>query len=121
MAEAGAVAFSDDGMPILNSELMRRALEYANMLGKPILSHCEDLTLTKNFVMNEGRVSAEIGLKGFPNAAEAVMAARDCYLAALTEAHVHICHVSARETIEVVRQAKFEATPIGRASCRERV
>jgi dihydroorotase len=56
--------------------------------------------------MNEGKVSAEIGLKGFPNAAEAVMAARDCYLAALTEAHVHICHVSARETIEVVRQAK---------------
>ncbi len=106
MAEAGAVAFSDDGMPIVNSELMRRALEYAKMLGKPILSHCEDPTLTKNFIMNEGRVSAEIGLKGFPNAAEAVMAARDCYLSALTDAHVHICHVSARETIEVVRQAK---------------
>jgi dihydroorotase len=112
MAEAGAVAFSDDGMPILNSELMRRALEYAKMLGKPILSHCEDATLTKNFVMNEGKVSAEIGLKGFPNAAEAVMAARDCYLAALTEAPVHICHVSARETVEVVRQAKKQGIPV---------
>lgn len=106
MAEAGAVAFSDDGMPILNSDLMRRALEYAKMLGKPILSHCEDATLTKGFVMNEGKVSAEIGLKGFPNAAEAIMAARDCYLAALADAHVHICHVSARETIDVVRRAK---------------
>ena len=112
MAEAGAVAFSDDGMPILNSELMRRALEYAKMLGKPILSHCEDATLTKNFVMNEGKVSAEIGLKGFPNAAEAVMAARDCYLAALTEAPVHICHVSARETVDVVRQAKKQGIPV---------
>ncbi len=112
MAEAGAVAFSDDGMPILNSELMRRALEYAKMLGKPILSHCEDATLTKNFVMNEGKVSAEIGLKGFPNAAEAVMAARDCYLAALTGASVHICHVSARETVDVVRQAKKQGIPV---------
>jgi dihydroorotase len=106
MAEAGAVAFSDDGMPILNSDLMRRALEYSKMLGKPILAHCEDATLTKGFVMNEGPVSARLGLKGYPNAAEAAMAARDCYLAALTGGHVHLCHVSARETVEVVRQAK---------------
>jgi len=106
MAVAGAVAFSDDGMPIMNSELMRRALEYAKMFGKPILSHCEDATLTRGAVMNEGAVAAELGLKGYPNAAEAAMAARDCYLAALTGAHVHICHVSARETVGVVRQAK---------------
>lgn len=106
MAAAGAVAFSDDGMPIMNSELMRRALEYAKMFGKPILSHCEDATLTRGAVMNEGAVASELGLKGYPNAAEAAMAARDCYLAALTGAHVHICHVSARETVEVVRQAK---------------
>jgi dihydroorotase len=106
MAGAGAVAFSDDGMPLMNSELMRRALEYARMFGKPILSHCEDATLTRGAVMNEGPVAAELGLKGHPNAAEAAMAARDCYLAALTGAHVHICHVSARETVEVVRQAK---------------
>lgn len=112
MAEAGAVAFSDDGMPIMNSDLMRRALEYAKMLGKPVLSHCEDATLTQGFVMNEGRVSAEIGLKGFPNAAEAVMAARDCYLAALADAPVHICHVSARETVEVLRQAKKQGIPV---------
>jgi dihydroorotase len=106
MSEAGAVAFSDDGMPITNSELMRRALEYSKMFGKPILSHCEDATLTKGFVMNEGAVSAKLGLRGYPNAAEAIMAARDCYLAALTGGHVHICHVSAQETVEVVRRAK---------------
>jgi len=106
MSEAGAVAFSDDGMAITNSELMRRALEYSKMFGKPILAHCEDTALTKNFVMNEGPVSAKLGLRGYPNAAEAAMAARDCYLAALTGGHVHICHVSAKETVEVVRRAK---------------
>ncbi len=108
MAQAGAVAFSDDGMPVMNSELMRRALEYARMFGKPVLSHCEDATLTKGAVMNEGSVAAELGLKGYPNAAEAAMAARDVYLAALTGAHVHICHVSTRETVEVIRRAKKE-------------
>lgn len=106
MAEAGAVAFSDDGQPILNSELMRRALEYARMLDRPILSHCEDAALTRGAVMNEGRVSAELGLRGAPNAAEAILAARDVYLAALTGGHVHLCHVSARETVDVVRRAK---------------
>ena len=106
MSEAGAVAFSDDGMPILNSELMRRALEYAKMFGKPILSHCEDATLTKGFVMHEGEVSQRLGLRGYPAAAEAIMAARDCALAELTGGHVHLCHVSAAATVEVVRQAK---------------
>jgi dihydroorotase len=106
MAEAGAVAFSDDGMPVLNSELMRRALEYSRMFGRPVISHCEDAHLTREAVMNEGRVSAELGLRGAPATAEAAMAARDVYLAALTGGHVHIAHVSARETVEVVRQAK---------------
>lgn len=106
MAEAGAVAFSDDGNPVLNSELMRRALEYARMLDRPILSHCEDAALTRGAVMNEGRVSAELGLRGAPNVAEAIVAARDVYLAALTGGHVHLCHVSARETVEIVRRAK---------------
>jgi len=118
MVDAGAVAFSDDGNPVMNSELMRRALEYSRMLGKPILSHCEDAHLTRGAVMNEGRVSAELGLRGWPNAAEAAMAARDVYLAALTGGHVHIQHVSAAETVDVVRRAKrlgirvtAEATP----------
>ena len=106
MSEAGAVAFSDDGMPITNSDLMRRALEYSKMFQRPILSHCEDVSLTKGFVMNEGPVAAKLGLRGYPNAAEAAMAARDCYLAALTGGHVHICHLSAKETVDVVRRAK---------------
>lgn len=112
MSEAGAVAFSDDGMPITNSELMRRALEYSRMFERPILSHCEDAALTRNFVMNEGAVSAKLGLRGYPNVAEAAMAARDCFLAALTGGHVHICHVSARETVEVVRQAKKQGVRV---------
>ena len=112
MAEAGAVAFSDDGMPIQNAELMRRALEYAKMFDRPILSHCEDATLTKGFVMNEGPIAAKLGLRGYPNAAEAAMAARDCYLAALTGGRLHICHVSAKETVDVVRRAKKQGIPV---------
>ena len=118
MADAGAVAFSDDGNPVMNSDLMRRALEYSRMLGKPIISHCEDAYLTRSAVMNEGRVSAELGLRGWPNAAEAAMAARDVYLAALTGGHLHVQHVSARETVDVIRRARklgirvtAEATP----------
>src|SRR5260370_36020760 len=100
MSEAGAVAFSDDGMPLTNSELMRRALEYSKMFGKPILSHCEDASLTRGFVMNEGPVAAKLGLRGYPTAAEAAMAARGCYLAARTGGHGHICHVTSLETVE---------------------
>jgi len=112
MSDAGAVAFSDDGMPILNSDLMRRALEYSRMFGRPILSHCEDATLTKGFVMNEGPVSARLGLRGYPNAAEAIMAARDCALAELTGGQLHICHVSAKETVDVVRAAKKKGVKV---------
>jgi dihydroorotase len=91
---------------------MRRALEYAKMFGRPILTHSEDAMLTKGFVMNEGPVAARLGLRGYPNAAEAAMAARDCYLAALTGGHVHVCHVSARETVEIVRRAKKQGIPV---------
>lgn len=118
MAEAGAVAFSDDGHPIMNSELMRRALEYSRMLNRPVLSHCEDAWLTRGALVNEGRVSAELGLRGWPSVAEAILAARDIYLAALTGGHVHLQHVSTRETVDLVRRAKkmgirvtAEATP----------
>ncbi len=118
MSDAGAVAFSDDGHPVMNSELMRRALEYAKMFGKPIISHCEDAHLTRDAVMNDGRVAQELGLRGWPNAAEAAMAARDIYLAAMTGSRVHIAHVSARETVDLIRLAKkrkiqvtAEATP----------
>ncbi len=106
MAEAGAVAFSDDGHPVMNSEVMRRALEYAAMHGRCIVSHCEDAHLTKGAAMNEGRVATELGLRGWPTVAETSMAARDILLARWTGAHVHIAHVSAADTVEVIRAAK---------------
>lgn len=112
MARAGAVAFSDDGNPVMNSELMRRALEYAKMFDRAVVSHCEDAYLTKGAVMNEGRVSAELGLRGAPNVAEAAMAARDILLAELTGSRVHLAHVSTRQTVELLRAAKKRKVPV---------
>ena len=112
MAQAGAVGFSDDGVPLMNSEILRRALEYAAMFRRPVISHCEDGHLTKGAAMNEGRVAAELGLRGWPAVAEAAMAARDCLLARWTGARVHIAHVSAKETVEVVRNAKKAGDPV---------
>jgi dihydroorotase len=112
MAEAGAVAFSDDGHPVMNSEILRRALEYAAMFQRPVISHCEDAHLTKGAAMNEGRVATELGLRGWPSVAEAAMAARDCLLARWTGARLHIAHVSAKETVEVIRAAKKAGDPV---------
>jgi dihydroorotase len=103
---AGAVGFSDDGTPVRNAEIMRRALEYGKMVQAPIIDHCEDQELAANGVMNEGRVATELGLLGIPAAAEDVMIARDLLLAELTGAHVHIAHLSTRGGVELVRQAK---------------
>lgn len=112
MAEAGAAGFSDDGQPVMNSEILRRALEYAAMFKKPVISHCEDAHLTKGAAMNEGRVATELGLRGWPAVAEAAMAARDCLLARWTGARIHIAHVSAKETVEVIRAAKKAGDPV---------
>jgi dihydroorotase len=112
MAQAGAVAFSDDGNPVMSGELMRRALEYAAMWRKVVIAHCEDATLTRGAVMNEGRVATELGLRGWPSAAEAAMAARDVLLARLTGGRLHVAHASARETIEVLRAAKRMGTAV---------
>ncbi len=106
LKSAGVVAITDDGRPVMNSELMRRAMEYASMFDLPVLSHCEDLQLSEGGVMNEGFVSTELGLKGIPNAAEIVMAARDIALAELTGARLHIAHVSAAGSIMLIRDAK---------------
>ena len=118
LADAGVVAFSDDGSPVANAELMRRALEYSRALGLPVSDHCQDPTLAHNGVMHEGWVAARLGLRGEPEAAEETMVARDIALAELTGAHVHIAHVSAAGSVELVRQAKArgvhvtaEATP----------
>lgn len=104
--EAGAKALSDDGRPIMNAELMRRAMEYSKMFGLPVISHCEDLSLSKNGVMNEGFISTKLGLKGIPRTSEIVMVMRDIELADLAGARVHIAHLSTREAVEFIRQAK---------------
>lgn len=104
--KAGTVAISDDGRPVMNSEVMRRALEYAGMFGMPVISHCEDLNLSGGGVMHEGWVSTELGLKGYPTAAEEVMVSRDLTLAELTGSRLHIAHVSCAGSVHLIRQAK---------------
>ncbi|MDP3030430.1 MAG: dihydroorotase [Deltaproteobacteria bacterium] len=106
MKAAGIVAVTDDGRPVMNGELMRRALEYARNFDLPVISHCEDLTLCSGGVMNEGVISTQLGLSGIPAAAEEVMVFREISLAALTGGSVHIAHVSARGSVNLIRQAK---------------
>jgi len=106
LAEAGCVAFSDDGRCVMNADLYRRAMEYTLPFGVPVVSHAEDTYLSRGFTMNEGVVSTEIGLPGAPAAAEDVMVARDILLAELTGAHVHIAHLSTAGAVRLVRDGK---------------
>jgi dihydroorotase len=106
MHEAGCVAFSDDGRPVMDSLMMRRALEYSRILNTPIISHCEDLSLAAGGVMNEGLLSITLGLKGIPAQAEEIMVARDILLAELTGGRLHIAHVSTAGSVELIRAAK---------------
>jgi len=106
LAAAGAVAFSDDGRPVADAHLMRRAMEYAAMLGRPIISHCEDLALAAGGVMHEGPRATALGLRGIPPAAEEVMVARDLILAEATGCALHIAHVSSAGSVRLIRDAK---------------
>jgi dihydroorotase len=106
LKDAGAVGFSDDGRPVMNAALMRRAIEYAASLEMPVISHCEDTHLSAGGVMNEGFVSTELGLTGIPAIAEEVMVARDCLLAEYTGGAVHIAHVSTAGSVRLIRAAK---------------
>jgi len=112
MLESGAIAISDDGRPVMDANLMRRALEYCSMFNVPVSVHEEDLQLAAGGVMNEGPTSVRLGLRGIPNAAEDVMVARDIALARLTGGRVHIAHLSTRGAVALVRQAKTEGLPI---------
>jgi dihydroorotase len=103
---AGCVAFSDDGRPVATALLMRRALEYAGMLGVPVVDHCEDPSLKGDGVAHEGYYASLLGLRGIPGVAESIMVERDISLAELTGAHVHICHMSARQSLRAVRAGK---------------
>ncbi len=112
LAEAGAVGFSDDGNPVADSALMRRALEYSRALGLPVIDHCEEPSLTKEGVMHEGWVATRLGLRGQPAAAEEAAVARDIALAEFTGSHVHIAHVSTRGSVELVRAAKARGVSV---------
>ena len=117
MHQAGIVGLSDDGMPVMNPRLLRRAMEYGRMLELPILSHCEDHRLSVGGVMHEGVVSTALGLIGVPAVAENVMVYRDIQLAALTGAHLHIQHISTAEAVDLVRRAKEQGITVTAEAC----
>ena len=106
LKDAGAIAFSDDGRPVMNNELMRRAFEYSKMFKLPLIQHSEMLDLTEGGCMNEGMVSTELGLKGMPAEAEDIMVYRDIALLEKTGGQLHVAHISSKNSVELVRQAK---------------
>ena len=112
LAEAGAVAFSDDGYPVDDARLFRSALEYAGSAGRVVIEHPQDLSLSAKGVMHEGAVSARLGLPGMPASAEEIAVARDIALAKMTGARVHLTHLSTARSIDLVRRAKVDGAPI---------
>ena len=106
LKNAGAIAFSDDGRPVMNNELMRRAFEYSKMFELPLIQHSEMLDLTEGGCMNEGMVSTELGLKGMPAEAEDIMVYRDIALLEKTGGRLHVAHISSKNSVDLVRQAK---------------
>ena len=112
LISAGAVTFTDDGMPVMSSILMRRALEYSRMFDVPIMTHSEDLDLTDEGIMNEGRNSTLLGLKGIPKESEEVMIARDVILTRLAGGRLHVAHVSSGGSIEIIRRAKSDGISV---------
>ena len=112
LKKAGAVALSDDGKPILNSGIMKTALEYSGGPDLLIISHCEDIALSSDGVMNEGEMSTRLGLKGINRAAEEIMVARDILLSEVTGVRVHIAHISTKGSVELIRQAKSRGVKV---------
>jgi dihydroorotase len=112
LSASGAVAFSDDGSPVADSSIMRRALEYSQTSGLPIIDHCEDLAFSQDRVMNEGSLATKLGLKGMPACAEESMVARDIRLARLSGGRLHIAHVSTAGSVKLIRGAKEEGISI---------
>ncbi|MGQ9524405.1 MAG: dihydroorotase [Armatimonadota bacterium] len=117
LVEAGAVAITDDANPIQSSAVMRRVMEYCRMLNVPFAAHCEDKTLTQGGCMHEGDVSAVLGLRGMPAAAEEIALARNILLARLTRAHLHVAHVSTAFAVDLVRMAKRTGVRITAEAC----
>ncbi len=117
LRRAGCVAISDDGRPVMNSLVMRRAMEYALAFDIPVVDHCEDLHLSEGGCMNEGLVSTELGLPGIPSAAEDVMVARNVALAELTGARLHLAHISTLGSVRMVREAKSRGLKVTAEAC----
>ncbi len=117
MVSAGAVAFSDDGKPVENSHLMRTALEYARTFGVPVVEHCEVMSLAHGGSMNEGLVSARLGLKGIPAEAEEIDVIRCILLAKRTGGHVHLCHLSTKGSVDLVRWGKSQGVNVTSEVC----
>ncbi len=117
LVRGGAVGFSDDGAPVQSAGVMRRALEYSSMLGKPIINHEEDLTLNKDGHMHEGEVATRLGVPGIPSLSEEVMIARDVLLAEYTGGHVHVAHISTARAVDLVRQARARGVRVTTEAC----
>jgi dihydroorotase len=112
MKAAGAVAISDDGLPVMNSRVMRRAMEFARSYDIPVIDHCEDLNLSAGGDMHEGAKSVRLGLRGIPAASEDIMVARDLVLAQLTGARYHVAHISTRNSVAMVEYARRQGLPV---------
>jgi dihydroorotase len=117
LKRAGVIAITDDGDCVQSNELMRRACEYAKMFDLPLMDHCQDHSMTVGAVMNEGSMSVKLGLKGWPNAAEDLIVARNCILSEYTGAHIHMQHVSSRNAIEILRRAKARGVRVTAEAC----
>ncbi|HHW22683.1 MAG TPA: dihydroorotase [Clostridiaceae bacterium] len=117
MKEAGIVAVSDDGRPVMNSDVMKKALIYAGQFGLTVISHCEDINLADGGSMNEGVISAIMGLRGIPSVSEDVMVSREIILSEYTKVPVHIAHVSTKTSVELIRQAKRRGVKVTAETC----
>lgn len=117
MAEAGIVAVSDDGHPVEQADMMRKAMIYAHQFGLPVISHCEDMSLASGGQMNDGVISARLGLPGIPDVAEAHMVARECLLAEYLKIPVHLAHISCRASITLIRQAQERGVRVTAETC----
>ena len=117
MADAGIVAVSDDGRPVADADMMRKTMLYAAQFNVPVISHCEDLALVAGGHMNEGMVSAMLGLRGIPSVAESAIVARDCLLAEYLQVPLHIAHVSCSASVDIIRQAKKRGAPVTSETC----
>jgi len=117
MRDEGCIAFSDDGQPVMNSLIMRRALEYSKAFNVPVISHCEDTTLSESGVMNEGLLSVTLGLKGIPAESEQIMIFRDIVLAELAGGRLHIAHVSTEGSVNLIRSMKERGSNVTAETC----